>query len=240
MITSEHTMSNECIFCGGSGPFLTREHILPESLGGDDSLVLRRQCVCDRCQNYFGSKVESIALNNYPFSHWRTFGGILTKKGKIPFFDDVEGTVFGPDESGASSIAFNPVFLKSILEGKKTQMRLLSAPSNPIYVCRFLLKMGLELLHEDGVDNALHDRYNGARRFARICQPGSKWWFGLAKSEVAELPIGLAINDVNERDFVFSISNGQTMLFTPILSTIILDGSLTLSGVKIHTYQCKC
>lgn len=232
-------MNRECIFCRGSGPFLTREHILPESLGGDDSFILQGRCVCDRCQNYFGSKIERIALNNYPFSHWRTFGGILTKKGRIPFFDDVEGTFFGPDESGASSIAFNPIFLRSILEGKKTQIRLLAVPTDPTYVCRFLLKMGLELLHEDGIDNALHSRYLAARRFARFCQPGSRWWFGLAESEAAELPIGLAIDDVNERDFVFSISNGQTMLFTPVISNIIADSALALSGARIRIHYCK-
>ena len=94
-------MNRECIFCGSSEPFLTREHILPESLGGDDSFVMQRRCVCDGCLNYFGSKIERVALNNYPFSHWLTFGRILTKKGRIPFFDYAEGTFFGPDESGA-------------------------------------------------------------------------------------------------------------------------------------------
>ena len=99
--------------------------------------------------------------------------------------------------------------------------------------------MGLELLHEDGIDNALTSRYLAARRFARICQTGSRWWFGLVEHEVPKTPVGLAINDVKDRDFVFSISNGRTMLFTPVLSSIISDSALALSGARVRIHHCK-
>jgi hypothetical protein len=57
-------MTYHCIFCEGNGPFTTREHILPESLGGDDSFIMTRKAVCNKCQNYFGTKIEAVALND--------------------------------------------------------------------------------------------------------------------------------------------------------------------------------
>src|ERR1043165_8331646 len=121
-------MTQQCIFCSTVGAFSTREHILPESLGGDDTYVMRRQCVCDRCQNYFGSKVERVALDNYPFSHWRTFGGIPTKGGKPPSFEDAEGIFFGGLQQEEPSVLFRPIFERALLEGRKTVMRLVAQP----------------------------------------------------------------------------------------------------------------
>ena len=70
-----------CIFCRTTnGPFTTREHILPESLGGNDWAILPEGMFCDSCQNRFGSHVEQLALGDYPFSFLRVFLGIPTKR----------------------------------------------------------------------------------------------------------------------------------------------------------------
>ena len=39
----------KCIFCSEKGPYNTVEHIIPESLGNDDTLLAN--CVCDKCQD---------------------------------------------------------------------------------------------------------------------------------------------------------------------------------------------
>jgi len=83
-----------CIFCmTKTGPFSTREHVLPESLGGGDWAVLPDGLLCDSCQNKFGSEIEQQALGDYPFSFLRTFLGIPTKKGKAPWFESWEGII---------------------------------------------------------------------------------------------------------------------------------------------------
>ena len=69
----------KCIFCKlTTGPFTTREHILPESLGGGDWAILPSGLLCDECQNRFGSSIEQQALIDYPFSFFRVFLGIPT------------------------------------------------------------------------------------------------------------------------------------------------------------------
>jgi HNH endonuclease len=231
-------MAHSCIFCESNGPFLTREHILPESLGGDDSFVMKRCAVCDKCQNYFGAKIEAVSLNNFSFSHWRTFGGIRTKKGKVPFFDFFEGTLFGPDTSGTMSVAFHPFFHRAVLEGRKTQLRLLAEPHDRTTVCRFLLKMAIELMHEDHVADVYHSQFRPARRFARVCSPGSQWWFMLADHDGDGL-CRLEVADIGQQDFVFLISNGYTTLIVPMTENIIPGGDLNPDGGRICVYRCR-
>jgi hypothetical protein len=226
-----------CIFCEANGPFLTRQHILPESLGGDDSFIMARRAVCDKCQNYFGAKIEAVSLNNYPFSQWRTFGGIRTKKGKVPFFDCFEGTFFGPDDSGLMSVAFRPFFHKALLEGRKTQMRLLAEPHDKITVCRFLLKMAMEMMHEDRIADVHDSRFRPACQFARFCSPGSKWWFMLVQYQDGN-PCRLGIADIGNEDFVFLISNGLTALIVPTVEHIIPSYDLDIATSGIRLYSC--
>ena len=84
----------KCIFCKSTtGMFTTREHILPESLGGGEWAILPNGLLCDECQNRFGSLIEQQALIDYPFSFFRVFLGIPTKKGKPPWFDSWEGII---------------------------------------------------------------------------------------------------------------------------------------------------
>ena len=231
-------MAYRCIFCESNGPFLTREHILPESLGGDDGFVMKQRAVCDKCQNYFGAKIEAISLNNYPFSLWRTFGGIRTKKGKMPFFDFFEGTLFGPDTSGMLSVAFHPFFHKALLEGRKTQMRLLAEPHDKTTVCRFLLKMAIELMHEDHIADVHDSRFRPACRFARACSPGSHWWFMLVEYDNDNL-CRLEIADIGKKDFVFLISTGSTALVVPLTENIIPSGDLNTDTSRIRVYRCR-
>lgn len=99
----------KCIFCKSTRrAFTTREHILPELLGGKDWALLPMGMFCDMCQNLFGSHLEQLALKDYPFSLLRVLFGIPTKKGKAPWVSigkealrasSVQGTV-GYDPAG--------------------------------------------------------------------------------------------------------------------------------------------
>ena len=115
---------NRCIFClTVDGSFSTREHILPESLGGGDWATLPDGLMCDRCQNAFGTRVEKKALADYPFNLLRTFLGIPTKKGKAPFFDCWEGRISGSPFLGCFGYDPAPIFGDSVERGIKTVIR---------------------------------------------------------------------------------------------------------------------
>ncbi len=55
-----------CLFCSSRGTFNKPEHIIPEALGNDDLLLYNE--VCDKCNQYFGSKIESFVLGKTPIA----------------------------------------------------------------------------------------------------------------------------------------------------------------------------
>ena len=117
--------------CPIDGPFSTREHILPESLGGGDWAILPPGLFCDSCQNRFGSSIEQQALGDYPFTFLRTFLCIPTKKRKAPWFDSLGGSGLRPVPPW-QHFGYDPAphFAPAFTDGSKTQMRLLASPSN--------------------------------------------------------------------------------------------------------------
>jgi hypothetical protein len=167
-----------CIFCGTiSGRFTTREHILPESLGGGLWAVLPDGLYCDSCQNRFGSEIEQQALGDYPFSFLRIFTGIPTKKRKAPWFRSWEGTIRASLRPGTFGYDPAPPFEKATIGGQKSQIRLLAHPLKPDMVCRFLLKMGIEVVAADNPKDAFHDKFDAARRFALTGERSAPWWY---------------------------------------------------------------
>lgn len=168
----------KCIFCKSTtGPFTTREHILPESLGGGAWAILPDGLLCDQCQNRFGSSIEQQALANYPFSFFRVFLGIPTKKEKPPWFESWEGIVGASARPGV--ITYRPAtpFEKAAEEGRKSQFRLLAYPLKPHMVCRFLLKMALEVVAADNPQAVFDEKFNEARDFALLGEKRCKWWY---------------------------------------------------------------
>lgn len=168
----------QCIFCGDrSGEFTTREHILPESLGGGDWALLPDGLYCDVCQNVFGSEIEQQALADYPFSFLRVFLCIPTKKGKAPWFNSWEGTIRASLQPGIFGYDPAPPFEKAIIDGKKTQIRLLAHPLKPHMICRFLLKMGIEVVAADNPNDAFHGKFDTARKYALTGDKTVPWWY---------------------------------------------------------------
>jgi hypothetical protein len=167
-----------CIFCkSDSNGFTTREHILPESIGGRDWAVLGDGLFCDQCQNRFGSEVEQQALADYPFSFFRVFLGVPTKKGKAPWFDSWEGTMRASLVPGEVGYDPSPCFEEATEQGVKTQIRLLAHPIRPHMICRTLLKMAIEIIANDDATEVFHERYDAARTFALDGQKDAAWWY---------------------------------------------------------------
>jgi hypothetical protein len=167
-----------CIFCKTTvGPFGTREHILPESLGGGDWAILPPELYCDGCQNRFGSAIEQQALADYPFSLLRVLMGIPTKKDKAPWMPSWEGKLTGSLTPGTFGYDPAPQFEDAILAGTKTQMRIVAHPSKPGMICRTLLKMGLETLAADDPNEVFDERFDAARQYALLGTKDRPWWY---------------------------------------------------------------
>lgn len=167
-----------CIFCkSASGPFTTREHILPESLGGGDWAILPGGLFCDRCQNHFGSSIEQQALADYPFSLFRVLLGIPTKKGKAPWLKSWEGIITGDSHPGLIYYEPSALFKEAVEQNRKTVMRILAHPLKPDMICRALLKMGIETIAADNSGAVFDSRFDDARNYALLGHKLGDWWY---------------------------------------------------------------
>lgn len=154
------------------------EHIIPESLGGGDWAVLPPDTVCDSCNHYFGAKVESKVLQDYPFNVLRLFSGVRTKKRKWSTVDHPIGRLkASPFDRVIGLDPIDDETERQLLTGDRTQLRIIAETDNPLLMCRFLLKIALECVARDSVIEAMKVRYAAARRFARNPHIGDSWWF---------------------------------------------------------------
>jgi hypothetical protein len=158
----------DCLFCRRTrGPFSRVEHVVPESLGNDDTF-LPAGFVCDPCNQYFGSKVESRVLASPPFNVERVAQAIRTKKGRLPWYD-------GPEYALVSTGYWDQalVFDKGDPERAwRAIARGVISSDTPIgygeFLARFLIKVGLELLvWAENTDPYASD-FDAARRCARF------------------------------------------------------------------------
>jgi hypothetical protein len=225
-----------CIFCESTSvPFTTREHILPEALGGGDWSILPDDLFCDSCQNKFGSQIEQQALGDYSFSFFRVFLGLPTKKGKAPWFESWEGRIRASLQPGAFGYDPSPVFDKAAMDGEKTQIRLLAHPKKPDMICRFLLKMGIEVIAWDNCQDALMPKFDAARSFALTGEKQGKWWYlqrertdiasrlfiqGITPQEWAD-NIGLEVVKLEGEQEVFHLSLLYLDMLVPLTSMIV-------------------
>ena len=86
----------KCIFCKQSSESSKSvEHIIPESLGNTEHF-LAKGIVCDKCNNYFATKIEQPLLQLPYFISVRHRNDIESKKGRIPID---KGTLLSPTPS---------------------------------------------------------------------------------------------------------------------------------------------
>lgn len=243
----------KCIFClTESGPFQTREHIVPESLFGGDWSIMNDRVVCDSCQNYFGSKIERYVLDDYPFNHVRTFGAIPTKKGKMPYFDDrLEGR-FQRDRDGFLSYTPAPHFERALLSGQKTRMSLLAETRTPEKLCQFLVKMGLELISERVNLEVYGDKYNAARKFSRYLDNRVEWFYlHFPKPSTTLYTMPVALYEEQDSEIVVSIAETVQHLpcvififfghkfIAPLTTHFRLDDAIEWASMNAKAYQIK-
>ncbi|WP_353740420.1 HNH endonuclease [Desulfolithobacter dissulfuricans] len=167
-----------CIFCKHDTSDSTTSHILPASLGGEEWACLPDGIVCSGCNQYFGEKVENPALGSFPFLPFRVLLGIPTRKGKAPKLSTCLGTLKGSPLPGC--IGIDPTsedIERGINSGRLNQVRILAEPTEPLVVCRMLVKMGLEVVANDCPDDAQSPKFDSARMFARMPAKGTRWWF---------------------------------------------------------------
>ncbi len=189
------TKTNKCIFClVESGSFNTVEHIIPESLGNTDDILMN--AVCDKCQNYLGREIEKFVLDKTPFAFWRTIYGTKSKKGKSPYCDlslekkaggaladyhpfSDSGIVLRPaysnDEAVVEAIVSDESLKKEILNGNKETFKLVLTPKSLVYMGRFLGKIALELWYKVSKDDVFHNRFNDLRSYVRYGTVVAMW-----------------------------------------------------------------
>lgn len=74
----------KCIYClSGTGTFNSEEHVLPETLAGDD-IYLPKGVVCDECNHGISSKLDEVLINFEPIAFLRVLFTPYTKSGKFP------------------------------------------------------------------------------------------------------------------------------------------------------------
>jgi hypothetical protein len=174
-----------CIFCRGESVAKRVEHILPESLGGKDWAELLPGIVCDSCNQYFGAKVEALALGSYPFLPFRVLLGIPTKRRRSPTMEHPMGIIRSGSLGNIELIPRDGEIAEDITAGHITKFLIPAVPENPLAVCRLLLKMGIEVIGKDSVETALQSKYNEARTFARCPSRGARWWFIIITNHTA-------------------------------------------------------
>lgn len=168
-----------CLFCDADQTFTGIEHPIPESLGNDDTL-LGKGFVCDRCNQYFGSKVERHVLSRPPFSVERVAQAIKTKKGK-------QARAMLPGLNLHSTGYWDTVIVQTdpyrrppidIQEDGRWIIYPPCSKEDAYYISRFLLKMGLELLLLVEAEDPYRPELDWARSYARYGHGQSRWDVG--------------------------------------------------------------
>jgi len=178
----------KCIFCkSDQGHRTKKEHVIPESLGGDE--VLRRAFVCDQCNGYFGAKVEKFALESPLFASIRSFLCIRTKKGRFARHRFGEYLLSGTQMGPVLHVPFESA--ESLLSEKK-KIVLPFDFSFKGSIARMLLKSALELIAETDSFDVFEKSFDAARKAARGPSRMDTW------------PLAYSIGAVQEEETVFA------------------------------------
>lgn len=145
-----------CIFCkNNSDNTKSAEHIIPESMG-NKSHILKNGIVCDKCNDYFGKKIERQVLELSYFKSLRHRNEILTKKNRLPtenaytnhsLSEQVE--IVGSNGNILEVNVENKKIFESIINGSidKIYVPILKQPEKDnLYISRFLGKVAIEAL----------------------------------------------------------------------------------------------
>ena len=170
----------KCIFCfSETETFTNIEHIIPESLGGDK--ILPKGMICDKCNQYFGSKVEKPALSLPSISYTRARRSTPTKKGKYHFRQGINFSLHG-DPLKESFFVVSPEKMASIITNGGGIFFDFVDDYKPFV--RLLMKMGLEFLATSSDYDIYDSKYDIAREIARKPPRGAEWPYAIAHLDV--------------------------------------------------------
>lgn len=199
-------MTNRCIFClSETNSFSRVEHIIPESIGGDE--IAPPGLVCDICNQYFGKEVEQVSLDSPVLAFERSSLCIPTKKGKYSSYEGFRFEVIG-QPSGEPAVVFPPEKLKYVLKHGRGQMIV------PIFglgaITRLLLKMGLEFLAVSQAADVYSAAFDSARKAARAPDPCMRWplAYGALRPEDRILEFGEDEEGPYQKELVYDYSVG--------------------------------
>ena len=195
-------MTNRCIFCLCETDNFSRvEHIIPESMGGDE--IAPPGLVCDSCNQYFGKEVERLALASPVLAFERSWLCIPTKKRKYSSYQGFQFEVSG-QPSGGPDVAFPPEKLKYTLEHGRGQMIVLIKDLGAI--THLLLKMGLEFLAISEQADVYSSAFDRARKAARAPDPGMRWplAYGSLRAKDGIVEVGEDEEGPYEKELVYN------------------------------------
>jgi len=240
-----------CIFCKeDSSSSKSIEHIVPESLG-NKSYTLSQGIVCDKCNNYFASKVEKKFLEAGAIKSLRFREGVPSKKGRIPtqsgiLLPNFPITVFkdSKDRQQRNYLDASEEGLKSIMIENKGELVFPLSEDAPedIIVSRFLGKIAIEAIasrlqgHPEGleyiVEEAQFDPIRNHARYGII----KDWPYNIRRIYASDRKIvdsdGNPYQTVFEYD-LFSTPNQELYLIIAIFG---LELAINVGGPEIEGY----
>lgn len=144
--------SARCIFCKASSTSsVSVEHIIPESLG-NQSNILPPGVVCDKCNNFFASKIEQPVLASGAFTSLRYWEAIPNKRKRFPTLDATVGdrrpAVLERDQLSRPHLTVPTDVFDDILQSSTYTLEITTNSEfpPPHLMSRFLAKCGLEVL----------------------------------------------------------------------------------------------
>lgn len=214
----------KCIFClSKDGIFTRNEHIIPESLGGDE--IMPKGYVCDKCNNYFGREIENDVMKYSPLAFCRSFLGIQNKKKRYPNFKGSRFELFGTNSLPILSL--EETKLNYVLKNK--EFVTIFPEESMGKLVRFLIKIGLELITKAGKIDVYNSRFNKARTAVRYPLKNTTW-----KLAETNIPVKEAYEDGKDELGPYT----KTMIYHYSLNTFNLDGMIVLTfQYWIHLYS---
>jgi hypothetical protein len=165
----------QCIYClKRDGDFSAEEHVIPESLGGDE--IVLSGSVCSTCNNVL-SQLDQTLVDFEPIAMLRTMYGPLTKKGRFPSarLGNIDMEKVAPRELRMTPKAKRAVTAPEQLDDGTVRFSIKAKgrkPFDPVPLARALFKVGLGLVaHHAGPEVALESRYDRARAFVLSGEP---------------------------------------------------------------------
>ncbi len=243
-----------CIFCKKeSGRSKSVEHILPEALGNDKS-VLPRGIVCDSCNNYFATNIENRILESEEFSYLRQRQLIPTKKGRPPlasvFFNNIkvkagfdksrDGFAITIPDNGSLNKVKNTILIN---ENGTIKIPISGRQCDQILCSRWLAKMALEamvfrVMDVDGWDNYIINdtQLDPIRNYARAPKKKEYWVFSRRRIYSEDRLFENKYQIMNEWD-ILSTGTVEHSEWYFVLAIFGIEYAINYAGPSIDGYN---